>query len=66
MCVNLVDLEGLVFLMSSVLSSSYILPQSFLSPEGRDFMETPSLGMYIPKSLPLCTKSGCGSLFSPI
>lgn len=60
---SLVDLEGLVFLTLSILSGSNILPWGFLSPDGRAFMETPSLGRNIPKSLTLCTKSGCGPLY---
>ena len=45
LCMNRVDLEGLVILVSFTLSDSYplstfLLPQGSLSPEGRDLMQT--------------------------
>lgn len=65
MCIDLVDLKGLIFLMSFI-SCSYILPclpQHFLSPEWRDLMETYHLKLRVQWSLTLCTMYGCGSLY---
>ena len=65
MSMGRVDLEGLVFLVSSICSglhpfsasSSYVS----LSSKGRDLMVTSHVGLSIPMSLDLSIMSSCGS-----
>lgn len=60
-------LEGLVLLMSSIPTGSYILStvlsQNFLSPDRRYLIETSHLGVNGPRSLTFRSLSGCGSLY---
>lgn len=39
------------------------LPPGSLSAESRDLMETSHLRLNVPKSVPVCTQSSCGSLY---
>ena len=56
-------LEDLVFLVSSIPSSSYTF-SVFLFPQGYEgFHGDISLRLSVTMSLPLCTMSGCGSLY---
>lgn len=66
---SLCHVEGLVSLVSSIPSGSYILFHVLfcrvgpLSPEKRDLMATSCSGLSVPRSLTLCRLSGCGSLY---
>lgn len=53
-----IDLEGLVFLISSSLSGSYIFFLLSLSSEERDLAETSHLGLSVLRSPILCIVSG--------
>lgn len=65
----LLCLEGHLSLESSITSDSYFitlllpLPPGSLSAESRDLMETSHLRLNVPKSVPVCTQSSCGSLY---
>ena len=65
MCVDLVDLEGLVSVVSSIHSGSYtffFLPpilQASFSPEERNLMEISHLGLKVLRSLILYGTSDC-------
>ena len=60
---SLVDLEGLVFLMTSIPVAFYILSLSTsmgsVSSEGRGLMEIAHLEMRVSRSLTLCVMSDC-------
>lgn len=62
-----VHFEGLDLLVSSIPSGLYLLSADFsvgfLSPEGRDLMETFHLGLSVPRSLTICIMSVCGCPF---
>ena len=70
MCVDPVDLEGLVFLVSFIHSGSYtffFLPpilQGSFSPEVRNLMEIFHLGLKVLRSLILYGTSDCIHLYS--
>lgn len=67
MSVDRVDLEGPVFLVSSIPCHAHLPPflQDSLSSEGTDLMETLRFSPSVP-GLSLCPVFGCGSLyFSP-
>lgn len=58
-----VDLKNHVFLDSSILSDSYVLPQHSLSSKGGDYYIVIShLGLSVPRSLTLWVMSDCVSL----
>ena len=61
------DVEGFVFLVSSVPSDSHIhsasLHQGSLKSERRDLVEKSHLGLNVPESLILCFVSDCESLY---
>jgi hypothetical protein len=57
-----VGLEGLISTVSSILSSSYMLPQGDLHTEGKYLREASHLVLSVPKPFKVCTLSGCGSL----
>ena len=66
MYINPVDVEGLVFMVSSIPFGSYALYassflQSSLSSGWRDVMETSPVELTFPKSLILCIIYDCGS-----
>lgn len=67
MCIDLVALENLVSLVSSIPSGFYTVSVSYsagpLNPEGRDLMETFNLGPCVPRSLTLCIFPDCGYLY---
>lgn len=64
MFVNHVDLKDLVFLVSSILSGSYVLFASSSSgyPEGKGLMEVFTKG-WVFQSFTFCRMSACGSLY---
>lgn len=51
MLIDPIDLNGFVFLVSSIPYVFYSLPEGFLSPDGRDLMETLHLGLNVPRCL---------------
>lgn len=61
-----VDLDGLVFLVTSIPSGSYtlLLPflWAFLGTAGRNLMKASCLWLNVPRSLTLFTMSGWGCL----
>ena len=61
-CINPVNIQGTVFLVSSILSNSYTLSTfscaGFPEPEGMDLMKTCLLALHVPKSLTFCIMSG--------
>lgn len=64
-CIDIVDLEDLVLLLSSIPSvsctlSSFSLPQAFLSLEGQYFMKATHLALNNLRSLTVCLMPGCG------
>lgn len=65
-CALLLDSEGSVLLVSSILSGSYNfyphLLWDSLSLEMKNLMEASNVELCVPRTLTLCVISGCGSL----